>query len=47
MIGKAIYDYEGECDLATKFSPYGFGRDIKNLGSYNLHTFPREHEDQA
>lgn len=47
MIGKAIYDYSGECDLATKFSPYGFGRDIKNLGSYNLHTFPREHEDQA
>lgn len=47
MIGKAFYDYSGECDLATKFSPYGFGRDIKNLGAYNLHTFPREHEDQA
>lgn len=46
MIGKVFYDYMGECDLATKFSDY-FGRDIKNLGSYNLHTFPREHEDQA
>ena len=47
MIGKVFYDQYGECDLATKFSPYGFGRDIKNLGAYNLHTFPREHEDQA
>jgi hypothetical protein len=46
MIGKVFYDYSGECDLATKFSDY-FGRDIKNLGSYNLQTFPREHEDQA
>lgn len=47
MIGKVFEEYSGEYDLATKFSPYGFGKDIKNLGSYNLHTFPREHEDQA
>lgn len=47
MIGKVFFDYMGVCDLATKFSPYGFGKDIKNLGDYNLHTFPREHEDQA
>jgi len=47
MIGKIFADYYNEYDLATKFSSYGFGRDINNLGEYNLHTFPREHENQA
>lgn len=46
MIGKVFADVYNDYDL-TKFSKYGFGKDIKNLGQYNLHTFPREHEDQA